>query len=68
VGREIVDAGLLKVAENWKQVADLLLEDLVSSLSRKDVMNAARQLIHARRGGTEQACRRISTCLENIEK
>jgi 3-deoxy-D-manno-octulosonic-acid transferase len=68
VGREIVDAGLLKVAENWKQVADLLLEDLVSSHSRKDVMNAARQLIHARTGGTEQACRRISSCLENIEK
>ena len=65
VGREIVDSGLLRVAEDWKQVADLLLKDLVSSLPRKDVMDAALQFIQARRGGTETACRRIIACLEN---
>ena len=65
VGREIIDAGLLRVAEDWKQVADLLLEDLAGPLPRKDVMDAALQFIQARRGGTEMACRRIIAALEN---
>ena len=65
VGREIIDSGLLKVAEDWKHVADLLLEDLAGPPSRKDVVKAALQFIEARRGGTEEACRRIVACLEN---
>ncbi len=65
VGREIIDSGLLKVAEDWKHVADLLLEDLASPPSRKVVIDAARQFIEARRGGTEEACRRIVASLEN---
>ena len=67
VGREIIDAGLLRVAEDWKQVADLLLKDLASPPPRKEVMDAALQFIQARRGGTEMACRRIAACLENYE-
>ena len=65
VGREIIDSGLLKVAEDWKHVADLLLEDLASPPSRKVVIDAARQFIEARRGGTEEACRRIVAGLGN---
>ncbi|MGB9437688.1 MAG: glycosyltransferase N-terminal domain-containing protein, partial [Desulfobacterales bacterium] len=63
VGREIIDAGLLRVAEDWKQVADLLLKDLASPPPRKEVMDAALQFIQARRGGTQMACRRIAACL-----
>jgi 3-deoxy-D-manno-octulosonic-acid transferase len=65
VGREIIESGLLKVAEDWKHVADLLLKDLASPPSRKVVIDAALQFIEARRGGTEEACRRIVSCLEN---
>ena len=65
VGREIIDSGLLKVAEDWKHVADLLLKDLARPPSRKVVIDAALQFIEARRGGTEEACRRIVACLKN---
>jgi 3-deoxy-D-manno-octulosonic-acid transferase len=65
VGREIIDSGLLKVAEDWKHAADLLLKDLAGPPSRKVVIDAALQFIEARRGGTEEACRRIVACLEN---
>ena len=65
VGREIVDTGLLKVAADWKQVADFLLKDLAGSPPRKDVKDAALQFIQTRRGGTERACRRIIACLED---
>jgi len=64
VGREIIDSGLLKVAEDWKHVADLLLKDLASPPPRKEVMDAALQFIQVRRGGTQVACRRIAACLE----
>jgi len=64
VGQEIVESGLLRVAGDWKQVADLLLKDLAARLSRKDVIKAALQFIETRRGGTEKACRRIVACLE----
>jgi len=67
VGREIIDSGLLKVAEDWKHVADLLLKDLASPPPRKVVIDAARQFIEARRGGTDRACRRITAYLENYE-
>ncbi len=65
VGGEIIQSGLLRVAGDWKQVADLLLKDLAGPPARKDVINAALQFIEVRRGGTEMACRRIVACLEN---
>jgi 3-deoxy-D-manno-octulosonic-acid transferase len=65
VGIEIIESGLLRVAGDWKQVADLLLKDLASPPSRKDVINAALQFIETRRGGTEKACRRIVDSLES---
>ena len=65
VGQEIIESGLLRVAGNWKQVAELLLKDLANPPSRKDVIDAALQFIGARTGGTEEACRRIVACLES---
>jgi 3-deoxy-D-manno-octulosonic-acid transferase len=65
VGQEIIESGLLRVAGDWKQVTELLLKDLAGPPSRKDVVKAALQFIEARRGGTEEACRRIVACLEN---
>jgi 3-deoxy-D-manno-octulosonic-acid transferase len=65
VGREIIDCGLLRMADNWKQVAEFLLKNLADPPPRKEVIDAAHHFIHARRGGTELACRRISACLEN---
>jgi len=65
VGRDIIDSGLLKVAEDWKHVADLLLKDLARPPSRKVVIDAALQFIETRRGGTEEACRLIVAGLES---
>ena len=65
VGQEIIESGLLRVAGDWKQVVELLLKDLANPPSRKDVINAALQFIETRRGGTEEACRRIVACLES---
>ena len=63
VGREIIDSGLLKVADNWKQVAEFLLKDLTDPPPRKEVIDAAHQFIRLRRGGTGTACQRILACL-----
>ena len=65
VGRGIVESGLLRVAGDWKQVAELLAKDLASPSVREDVIDAALQFIKSRRGGTDKACRRIITCLES---
>ena len=65
VGQGIIDLGLLKVARDWKQVTDFLLEDLARPPSRDTVIEAALQFIEARRGGTHKACRHIVACLEN---
>jgi 3-deoxy-D-manno-octulosonic-acid transferase len=66
VGRGIIESGLLRVAGDWKQVAELLITDLVNPSAREDVIDAAFQFMKARRGGTEKACRRIVTCLESV--
>jgi 3-deoxy-D-manno-octulosonic-acid transferase len=63
VGREIVDAGLLKVAPNWQQAAALILEGLAAAPPRAEVIEKALEFVKARQGGTAQACRHIAACL-----
>ena len=64
VGTEIVESGLLRVAQDWTDVADLLLEDLARPPRRRDVITATRAYIKERQGGTAIACRHIADCLE----
>jgi len=65
VGRQIVDDGLLRVAADWRQAADLILMDLDSPPRREQVAARLEQFIGARRGGTATACRHIIAGLEN---
>jgi 3-deoxy-D-manno-octulosonic-acid transferase len=63
VGQEIIEAGLLRVADDWQQAAVLILQDMDATRSRAAVIEAAHQFLAARRGGTDQACRQIEALL-----
>jgi 3-deoxy-D-manno-octulosonic-acid transferase len=65
VGSGIIESGLLRVAENWSRVANLLLKDIDSPPRRIDVVTAALRYINARRGGTKIACRHITESLQS---
>ena len=66
VGPQIISSGLLRVAQDWKETARLLLEDIDQPRSRQAVLRKALQYVKARQGGTSQACRHIQTYLENF--
>ncbi len=63
VGQQIIDCGLLRVAGDWKEVAALILKDMDSSPRREEVIETTLQLVKARQGGTQIACRQIADCL-----
>jgi 3-deoxy-D-manno-octulosonic-acid transferase len=63
VGQEMIDAGLLRVAKDWRQTAALILQDLNAPRSRTAVIERAHQFLTKRRGGTDQACRQIEAML-----
>jgi 3-deoxy-D-manno-octulosonic-acid transferase len=63
VGQEVIDAGLLKVADDWRQAATLILQDLDAPRLRAAVIDAAHQFFETHRGGTDQACRAIEAML-----
>jgi len=65
VGAEIIDAGLLRVAGNWQQVAALLLKDMESSPPRDEIIKRSLKYIKKRQGGTAKACLSISALMEN---
>ncbi len=66
VGSEIIESGLLRVADDWKKVAAVLLKDIDSPPNRQDVITAASRYIETRRGGTHIACHHIADCLEGV--
>jgi 3-deoxy-D-manno-octulosonic-acid transferase len=65
VGTQITDSGLLKVAADWRQAADRILENLAIPVQREHVTEQLRQFINAHRGGTATACGLIADFLEN---
>ena len=64
VGTEIIDTGLLRVAGNWQEAADLLLYDLANPPQRDEIINATLAFIKQRQGGTAMACRAIAALME----
>ncbi len=56
VGREIIHQHLLQIGADWKEVSDILIQNLMSDPSRKRVSESALNYVKERRGGTEQAC------------
>jgi 3-deoxy-D-manno-octulosonic-acid transferase len=63
VAQETIDASLLRVANDWRQTAAFILEDLDAPSARNAVIERAHQFIKTRRGGTDQACRHIEAML-----
>jgi len=63
VGREIIEAGLLKIADDWRRAAAQIVQDLETSQSRAAVLEKAQRFFKPRRGGTDQACRVIEAML-----
>jgi 3-deoxy-D-manno-octulosonic-acid transferase len=66
VGQELIDTGLLRVADDWRQTAAFILQDMDVPRPRAAVIEEAHQFFDTRRGGSEQACRAIEGML--IEK
>jgi 3-deoxy-D-manno-octulosonic-acid transferase len=64
IGPEIPASGLLKVAGDWKQVADLLVKDIDHPSPHQKVLERVDQYLKDRRGGTDIACRHIIDLLE----
>ncbi len=65
VGREIVEEGLVREAADWKQVADILADDLKRSPSYEKASEAALGYVKDRQGGTDRACRLIAELLDS---
>jgi len=65
VGTEIIEAGLLRVAGNWQEVAILLMEDMEKSSPRNEIINRSLEYFKDRQGGTQKACRAITALLED---
>jgi 3-deoxy-D-manno-octulosonic-acid transferase len=65
VGTEIIDAGLLRVAGNWQEVAILLMEEMGKPSPRNDIINRSLEYFKDRQGGTQKACHAITALLED---
>ena len=65
VGSEIVNEGLLRVAEDWQGVSDALIEIMENPpLSREKVISEAGKYMKSRQGGAAFACKVIEDLLE----
>ncbi len=64
VGTELPASGLLKVAEDWKQVADQLIRDIDHPAPQREVLERFNEYLKDRRGGTQIACQHIMEMLE----
>jgi 3-deoxy-D-manno-octulosonic-acid transferase len=63
VGQEIIDAGLLRVADDWRKAAAHILRDMDAPRPRAAVIETVHQFFETRRGGTDQACCQIEAML-----
>ncbi len=65
VGRKIINQGLVREANNWQEVADILLQDLKKPPSYGRIRETAQKYIKAHQGGTDKACDLIRKCLRD---
>jgi 3-deoxy-D-manno-octulosonic-acid transferase len=63
VGNEIVKKGIVRIASDWREVADILIENTKKPSSHEDVLNKALMYLKNRQGGTAQACNIITEIL-----
>jgi 3-deoxy-D-manno-octulosonic-acid transferase len=63
VGRQIFDLGLVQIADDWEKSADMLIQSLRITSSRKNIQKAALSYIKKHQGGNAQACKVIAQYL-----
>lgn len=61
VGEGIMDNNLLRIGQNWQEVAGLLINDLEDDKSRSQVMNEYQTYIKSKQGGSKSSCETILT-------
>ena len=59
VGTEIIDSGLLRIADDWQAAAAQLIKDMDHPPPRDEVISQSLAYIENRRGGTARVCRTI---------
>jgi 3-deoxy-D-manno-octulosonic-acid transferase len=64
VGREIADEGLLRVAGDWQDASNALVEIMEDPPAREKIISAAGKYMKSRQGGAAFACRIIKDLLE----
>jgi 3-deoxy-D-manno-octulosonic-acid transferase len=64
VGSEIVNEGLLRVAEDWRGVSDALVEIMGNPPSREKIISEAGKYMKTRQGGAAFACKVIEDLLQ----
>lgn len=68
VGNEIIKHGLVRIASDWREVADILIENTKKPSSHEDVLNKALVYLKNRQGGTAQVCSIITEILNKKYK
>ncbi len=63
VGKEVVTRGLLRIAPDWREAANLLTAALEASSEKDHVRQEAYRFFRERQGGTARACRLIEAYL-----
>jgi 3-deoxy-D-manno-octulosonic-acid transferase len=63
VGEAFFELGLIQVAADWRQAADLLTANLSQTPQRERVRRCASEYIKERQGGTDHVCRLIEGAL-----
>ena len=63
VGREIVEEGLLRVAKDWQDASNALIEHISNPPAREKIINAADRYVKSRQGGAAFACSVIEDLL-----
>jgi 3-deoxy-D-manno-octulosonic-acid transferase len=66
VGSEVINQGLLKIASDWKEVTDTLVNGIENPPSHETVRKSAFEYLKSRQGGTEIVCRLIRQILNNL--
>lgn len=65
VGQDIFKKGLVRVAKDWRSVADSMLEIMAAPPSKKNVIDALEGYLTARKGGTAIAVEAIEQLLNH---
>jgi 3-deoxy-D-manno-octulosonic-acid transferase len=68
VGPEIIESGLVRIARNWREVVDLLANDIARPSAPESVRETAYRYLKDRQGGTAMACRVIEEYVDGVER